>query len=68
MCDAEVSTPDICLHTLALVSKICEVTWEAVSHKRNTVDMNEVEHPTSSFPSHITLHQQQRPMGLQRWL
>lgn len=65
MCDASARTPDIFLPAQALVSKICEVTWQAVSHKRNIVDMNEVGRPTRSFPSHITLHHQQHPMGLQ---
>lgn len=46
----------------ALLCKICEVTWEPISHKRNTDGMNKVEQPTSSFPTHITLHHRHGPM------
>lgn len=63
VCVCSVRAPDIFLCVHALVSKICEVTRQAVSHKRNIVDRNEVVSSTRSFPSHITLHHQQQPMG-----
>lgn len=51
VCVSSAGTSAIFLRSPALESKICEVRWEAVSCKRNIVDMNEAEGPTSSFPA-----------------
>lgn len=63
MCVCHTGISDRFLCSLALLSKICEVRWEAVSFKRNAVDMTEGDR--NLVPSHNTLDQQQVPVGLQ---
>lgn len=63
MCVCHTRISDRFLCSLALLSKICEVRWEAVSFKRNAVDMTEGDR--NLVPSHNTLDQQQVPVGLQ---
>lgn len=63
VCATPVRISDTFLCSLALVSKICEVRWEAVSLKWNPVDMTEGD--GNLAPSRNTLDQQQVPAGLQ---
>lgn len=63
VCATLLRISDRFLCSLALVSKICEVRWEAVSFKWNAVDMTEGD--GNLVPSRNTLDQQQVPVGLQ---
>lgn len=63
VCATPVRISDRFLCSLALLSKICEVRWEAESFKKKAVDMTEGDR--NLVPSRNTLNQQQVPVGLQ---